>query len=70
MNVRLRERVRALLDSSPPPFKLSRSQGQIIDEKCENLEKFVHFFSAIIEPVQELAIGNMQCYKITINREF
>ena len=42
-------------------FKLSRPKGQIIDIKCENLNKSAieKFFSAIIELVRELVISNM-----------
>ena len=39
---------------------LSRSQGQIIDVKCKNLNKIGHFdfFPAIIEIVRELVTSN------------
>ena len=46
-----------------PLFKLSRPQGQIMDEqnKCENRNKstILIFLPAIIELVQELLISNM-----------
>ena len=42
-------------------LKLSRLQGQIIDENEKNRNKsaILNFFSAIIELVQELLISNM-----------
>ena len=38
-------------------FKLSRSQGEIIDVKCE--KSAILIFLAIIELVRELVISNM-----------